>query len=107
MMKTAGQVSDAGLRASCLKLIFPHCDRERTGTRRLTNAARLGTYVWAVLVGTMLLALSAHGAPVETGKSAAAERKGREHWAFKAPVKPRVPEVKNKNWGRNPIDNFI
>src|SRR6185436_11716235 len=31
----------------------------------------------------------------------------RNHWAFKAPSRPRVPEVKQKNWVRNPIDNFI
>jgi mono/diheme cytochrome c family protein len=31
----------------------------------------------------------------------------RDHWAFKAPVRPNVPEVKQKRWVRNPIDNFI
>jgi len=29
------------------------------------------------------------------------------HWAFIAPVKPTVPEVKDKAWPRTPIDNFI
>ena len=29
------------------------------------------------------------------------------HWAFVAPVKPPVPEVKDKAWPRTPIDNFI
>ena len=29
------------------------------------------------------------------------------HWAFVAPVKPSVPEVKDKSWPRTPIDNFI
>ena len=29
------------------------------------------------------------------------------HWAFKAPVRPRTPETKNKRWRRNPIDQFI
>lgn len=29
------------------------------------------------------------------------------HWAFKAPVRPPIPEVENKKWVRNPIDNFI
>ena len=29
------------------------------------------------------------------------------HWAFVAPVKPPVPEVKDKTWPRTPIDNFI
>jgi len=29
------------------------------------------------------------------------------HWAFVAPVKPPLPEVKNKKWIRNPVDRFI
>jgi hypothetical protein len=29
------------------------------------------------------------------------------HWAFVAPMKPAVPEVKDKAWPRTPIDNFI
>ena len=32
---------------------------------------------------------------------------GDAHWAFKAPVRPRPPETKNKRWRRNPIDQFI
>src|SRR2546423_1162901 len=30
-----------------------------------------------------------------------------EHWAFKAPVRPAEPKVKNKKWVRNPIDSFV
>ncbi|MDW8197549.1 MAG: DUF1553 domain-containing protein [Gemmataceae bacterium] len=29
------------------------------------------------------------------------------HWSFIPPVRPPVPEVRNKAWVRNPIDNFI
>jgi hypothetical protein len=29
------------------------------------------------------------------------------HWAYVAPVRPPVPEVKNRAWARNPIDHFI
>jgi mono/diheme cytochrome c family protein len=29
------------------------------------------------------------------------------HWAFKAPVRPAIPAVKNKKWVRNPIDDFV
>ena len=28
-------------------------------------------------------------------------------WSFVAPKRPAVPEVKDKNWVRNPIDNFV
>src|SRR6266566_2668503 len=31
----------------------------------------------------------------------------RNHWAFKAPVRPKIPEVKNARWPRNPVDAFI
>jgi hypothetical protein len=31
----------------------------------------------------------------------------RKHWAFKAPVRPALPSVKNKKWVRNPIDDFV
>lgn len=29
------------------------------------------------------------------------------HWAYKAPVRPPVPVVKNTAWVRTPIDNFV
>lgn len=29
------------------------------------------------------------------------------HWAFKAPVRPPVPQVKNAPWVKNPIDAFV
>src|SRR5437899_2105746 len=32
---------------------------------------------------------------------------GRSHWAFKSPVRPALPAVKNAAWVRNPIDRFI
>lgn len=32
---------------------------------------------------------------------------GKDHWAFKAPVRPQPPEPKNKKWVRNEIDRFI
>ncbi|HKS37357.1 MAG TPA: PSD1 and planctomycete cytochrome C domain-containing protein, partial [Verrucomicrobiae bacterium] len=31
----------------------------------------------------------------------------RDHWAFKAPLRSALPEVKNRKWIRNPIDHFI
>jgi hypothetical protein len=33
--------------------------------------------------------------------------KKRDHWAFKAPVKPSAPQPKNASWARNEIDRFI
>ena len=31
----------------------------------------------------------------------------RNHWAFKAPVRPAVPVPHRKGWARNPIDDFV
>jgi hypothetical protein len=30
-----------------------------------------------------------------------------EHWAFKAPVRPALPEIKNTGWVRTPVDAFV
>jgi mono/diheme cytochrome c family protein len=30
-----------------------------------------------------------------------------KHWAFKAPVRPKLPDVRDRRWGRNPVDSFI
>ena len=30
-----------------------------------------------------------------------------KHWAFKAPVRPKLPSPKDKRWVRNPIDSFV
>ncbi len=38
---------------------------------------------------------------------ASAEGKGKKHWAYVAPVRPPLPAVKNKAWGRNAIDPFV
>jgi hypothetical protein len=29
------------------------------------------------------------------------------HWSFIAPKRPALPEVREKNWARNPIDSFV
>ncbi|HVX13523.1 MAG TPA: DUF1553 domain-containing protein [Pirellulales bacterium] len=33
--------------------------------------------------------------------------KWEEHWAFQPVVRPVVPDVKDRDWGRNPIDAFL
>ncbi|MBX6315981.1 MAG: DUF1549 domain-containing protein, partial [Isosphaeraceae bacterium] len=30
-----------------------------------------------------------------------------DHWAFRKPVRPELPEVKDRSWARNPIDRFV
>ncbi|HSU52635.1 MAG TPA: PSD1 and planctomycete cytochrome C domain-containing protein [Candidatus Dormibacteraeota bacterium] len=38
---------------------------------------------------------------------AIAADEGRKHWAFKAPVRPPVPQLRDKKWVRTPIDAFV
>jgi uncharacterized protein DUF1549/uncharacterized protein DUF1553/concanavalin A-like lectin/glucanase superfamily protein/cytochrome c len=33
--------------------------------------------------------------------------KWREHWSFIAPVKPSLPQIKNRDWPKNAIDYFV
>src|SRR5262245_52616390 len=35
------------------------------------------------------------------------EAEPRDHWAFRAPVRPVVPKVKNAAWAKNPVDAFL
>jgi hypothetical protein len=35
------------------------------------------------------------------------ERDPRDHWAFRTPVRPSIPNVADPNWSHNPIDAFI
>jgi hypothetical protein len=48
---------------------------------------------------------------IDQGASGPADEKAeadpREHWAFKVPVRPALPKVKNAAWPHNPIDAFV
>ncbi|HWG41882.1 MAG TPA: PSD1 and planctomycete cytochrome C domain-containing protein [Gemmataceae bacterium] len=35
------------------------------------------------------------------------DSRGKNHWAFRAPVRPSLPSVKNAKWVRNPLDHFV
>ena len=50
----------------------------------------------------LIRAWIAAGAPGPTDEKPEADP--REHWAFRAPQRPPVPQVKNSAWVRNPID---
>lgn len=47
----------------------------------------------------------AQGAKAPAGEKPEPDPK--DHWAFKAPVRPAVPKVKAREWSQNPIDAFI
>jgi mono/diheme cytochrome c family protein len=47
------------------------------------------------------------GAPVPAAELAASARPASRHWAFRKPVRPAEPAVKDIAWVRNPIDRFV
>ncbi len=47
------------------------------------------------------------GAKAPAEETVAAASKASKHWAFRPPVRPPEPDVKNAGWVRNPIDRFI
>ncbi len=41
------------------------------------------------------------------GLAGAGVTSGEGHWAFEAPKRPAMPAVRQRDWVRNPIDNFV
>jgi hypothetical protein len=58
------------------------------------------------LVNTNVSAGTTEAAETEKIARAVLDR-GKDHWAFKAPVRPTPPVVKNTAWAKTPIDAFI
>jgi hypothetical protein len=46
------------------------------------------------------------GAPLPAPAAPAADPRG-DHWAFRAPREPALPEVRQKDWVRTPVDRFV
>jgi hypothetical protein len=47
------------------------------------------------------------GAPFPPNASTTTNQSGRDHWAFRAPVDPPIPPVKNRAWPRSSLDHFV
>ena len=60
----------------------------------------------AALVNTNTSADTAESAESEKIAAAVLAR-GKDHWAFKAPVRPALPAVSNTAWARTAIDRFV
>lgn len=65
-----------------------------------------GEHLTAIEIG-VLRAWIDQGAKWPDGPDPGKLAGNRDHWAFKPPVRPSVPTVKNKKWPHNPIDNFV
>jgi hypothetical protein len=58
-----------------------------------------------ILLAAFLLVADA-GPAIEADQSATATDADRP-WAFRPPVRPKLPRVQDQNWVRNPIDQFV
>jgi Protein of unknown function (DUF1549) len=60
-----------------------------------------------LLASIVLASLFALSGAAQTEKLPVNANAKKTHWAFQPVKRPPLPEVKNKTWGRNPIDAFI
>ena len=65
---------------------------------------RLSPQEIAVLRGWIDQGAQWSAAAAEKAQGTASES---THWAFRSIRRPAVPDVKNRSWARNPIDNFV
>ena len=49
----------------------------------------------------------AQGAPWGDAQSLAADAPAKKYWAFVPPKDPALPQVKNSEWVKSPIDAFV
>lgn len=61
----------------------------------------------ALIVSSVCLIAGLAAAASEKTESARARRAGSDHWSLQPVAPPQLPEVKNKTWPRNAIDNFV
>ncbi|MBU6400838.1 MAG: DUF1553 domain-containing protein, partial [Verrucomicrobia bacterium] len=66
------------------------------------RAGRWLGLIWVIGTALAWTAGSASAAIATTNSAA-----WREHWAFKAPVRPEIPAVRDSAWVRTPVDRFV
>jgi hypothetical protein len=59
------------------------------------------------IVWLSVLLFTGFAQPIASADDAAIPPARKEHWAWKPPVRPPLPAIKNAAWVRNPIDAFI
>ena len=60
-----------------------------------------------LLAGDVPKLLLADGPKPEVAPPESFSDQQREHWAYKRPRRPELPEVKEAGWARNPVDRFL
>ncbi|MBI3851248.1 MAG: DUF1553 domain-containing protein [Verrucomicrobia bacterium] len=73
--------------------------------RTTRSSFRLAWFQPAIWLA-VALTLNAFAAPPSPGEGSKAPPTT-NHWAFKPPVRPATPKVRNQKWPRNAIDNFV
>jgi hypothetical protein len=78
-------------------------------TEQITKFSVIGPHMASLLRVWCLSAilLVAIARPVLAADDAPIARNGNDHWAWKPPVRPSLPVVKDAGWVHNPIDAFI
>ena len=63
------------------------------------TATLLAGWAWTISLAADL--------PSTQAVSRAAAPLAKDHWAFRKPIEPAIPDVEDKAWPRSPIDSFI
>src|SRR5262249_59847269 len=88
------------------------CLMTRTLKRRSILVLLLGMAIAGAATGKFAVGRRARAEEPAARAEAAPKEKpitaeDRRHWAFVPPVRPAVPAVTERGWGRTPIDAFI
>ncbi len=82
-------------------------------TNRATGESRTRRMFFLLALVAFVMSLSAEEPkpapkhPTAEDYDAFVQPSDRDHWAFKAVVRPAIPAVTDTNWVRNPIDAFV
>ncbi|MDE0820090.1 MAG: DUF2341 domain-containing protein [Opitutales bacterium] len=76
---------------------------------RISSVARSPDWIWATYMCTSGNdTFTTYRVPNQDGEESLASSKSfTKHWAYDAPTRPRLPQVKDADWCRQPIDNFV
>ncbi len=61
----------------------------------------------AVWLAAVAMSIAVHPAVSGEEPRPAIAEKARSHWAFKAPVRPALPDPKKRGWAKNDLDRFV